>query len=156
MARRATDRVEEWTTTTASSQPVAWAAGKMQEICLFLHRQTNKQTNVNATDDAAIGRVDRSWTLNRPPFRLEAANVSNLTAKPVWCVLHALSLSLYTINLFKLHRMREMQTIVTDVRGVCLSVCLSRGACSVCEGHSVQPLPSYFGLRAKHTFTIRM
>jgi len=30
--------------------------------------------------------------------------------------------------LFKLHRMHEMQTIVTDVRGVCPSVCLSRGS----------------------------
>jgi len=30
--------------------------------------------------------------------------------------------------IFRLHRMHEMQTIVTDVRGVCLSVCLSRGS----------------------------
>jgi len=30
--------------------------------------------------------------------------------------------------------MHEMQTVVTDVHGVCL-----------CGGHSVQPLPNYFG-----------
>jgi len=31
--------------------------------------------------------------------------------------------------------MHEMQTIVTEVRGVCLSVCLSRGVirCSLCQ-----------------------
>jgi len=40
--------------------------------------------------------------------------------------------------------MHEMQTIVTDVRGVCLSVSLSRGS-TVC-GALVQPLPNYFGL----------
>jgi len=44
--------------------------------------------------------------------------------------------------------MHEMQTIVTDVRGVCLLVCpsisLSRGS-TVC-GAFVQPLPNYFGL----------
>jgi len=28
-----------------------------------------------------------------------------------------------TVVYFRLHRMHEMQTIVTDVRGVCLSVC---------------------------------
>jgi len=42
--------------------------------------------------------------------------------------------------------MHEMQTTVADVRGVCPSVCLSRGACSVYGGHSVQPLPNFFGL----------
>jgi len=48
---------------------------------------------------------------------------------------------------FRLRRMHEMQTIVTDVRGVCPSVCLSRGgACSVCGGHSVQALPNCFGI----------
>jgi len=40
--------------------------------------------------------------------------------------------------------MHEMQTIVTDVCGVCPSVCLSRGS-TVC-GAFVQPLPNYFGL----------
>jgi len=30
--------------------------------------------------------------------------------------------------IIKLHRMHEMQTTVTDVCGVCLSVCLSRGS----------------------------
>jgi len=29
---------------------------------------------------------------------------------------------------FRLRRMHEVQTIVTDVRGVCPSVCLSRGS----------------------------
>jgi len=36
--------------------------------------------------------------------------------------------------------MHEMQTIVTDVCGVCQSVGMS------CVGQSVQPLPKYFGL----------
>jgi len=48
-----------------------------------------------------------------------------------------------TKHCFRLHRMREMQTIVTDDRCVCLSVCLSRGStplhcagfirCSLCQ-----------------------
>jgi len=47
------------------------------------------------------------------------------------------------------------ETIVTDVRGVCLSeslrqsVCLSRGSIKsalLCGGHSVQPLRNHFGL----------
>jgi len=49
--------------------------------------------------------------------------------------------------------MHEMQTTVTDVCNVCLSVfssvCLSRGSInsiSVCGGHLVQPLPNYCGL----------
>jgi len=38
------------------------------------------------------------------------------------------TLALLTVDtLFRLHRMHEMLTIVTDVRGVCLSVCLSCG-----------------------------
>jgi len=41
--------------------------------------------------------------------------------------------------------MREMQTIVSDVRGVCLSVCPSVSL-SVTRGHSVQPFPNDFGL----------
>jgi len=36
--------------------------------------------------------------------------------------------------------MREMQTIVTDVCGVCLSVMQL-----VSVSHSLQPLPNYFG-----------
>jgi len=32
------------------------------------------------------------------------------------------------IVICRLHRMHEMLTIVTDVRGVCQSVCLSRGS----------------------------
>jgi len=43
--------------------------------------------------------------------------------------------------------MHEMQTIVSDVRGVCPSVCLSRDS-TVC-GAFVQPLPNYFGLLLK-------
>jgi len=52
-----------------------------------------------------------------------------------------------------------MQTLLTDIRGVCLSVCLSRGlnhggTCSVhrmpCAwGHSVQPLSNAFGFSLK-------
>jgi len=45
--------------------------------------------------------------------------------------------------------MYEMQTIVTDDRGVCLSVCLSRGSTrqrvQCVRGHSMQPLLNYFG-----------
>jgi len=51
--------------------------------------------------------------------------------------------------LFRLHRMHEMQTIVIDVCCVSLSVCPSRGSvnsASLCGGHTVQPLPNYFGL----------
>jgi len=45
------------------------------------------------------------------------------------------------------HRMHEMLTILTDVRGVCLSVCLSRSlnwqfAVPCARGHWVQPLAS--------------
>jgi len=44
-----------------------------------------------------------------------------------------------------------MQTIVTDDRGVCLSVSLSvtrlnSAARALCAAHSLQPLPNYFGL----------
>jgi len=47
----------------------------------------------------------------------------------------------------RLHRMHEMQTIVTDVRGVCLSVCPSVTRRVQCvRGLSVQPLPNYFEL----------
>jgi len=38
--------------------------------------------------------------------------------------------------IFRLHRMHEIQAIVSDVRGVCLSVCHAAelgGACSVCR-----------------------
>jgi len=48
--------------------------------------------------------------------------------------------------------MHEMQTIVTDVRGVStvgLSVSLSvtrLNSASLCGGHLVQPLPNHFGL----------
>jgi len=52
-------------------------------------------------------------------------------------------------------RLHEMQTIVTDVRGVCQSVRQpvshggSTSSASLCGGHSVQPLPNYFGLLFK-------
>jgi len=36
--------------------------------------------------------------------------------------------SLHKMYCFRLHRMHEMQTIVSDARGVCLSVFLSRGS----------------------------
>jgi len=58
------------------------------------------------------------------------------------------------MSIFRLYRMREMLTILTDVRGVCLSVCLSRGLnrrrrgtirrVPCAHGHSVQPLSNYF------------
>jgi len=38
----------------------------------------------------------------------------------------------------------EMQTIVTDVHGVC--VCHAANSASLCGDHSVQPLPNHFGL----------
>jgi len=53
------------------------------------------------------------------------------------------------ISLVRLHRTYEMHTIVTDLRHVCQSVCLSvtrLNSASLCGGHSVQPLPNYFGL----------
>jgi len=39
--------------------------------------------------------------------------------------------------------MREMQTVVTNVRGVCPSVCLLHGS-TTCVAF-MQPLPDYFG-----------
>jgi len=48
--------------------------------------------------------------------------------------------------------MHEMQTVVTDVRGVCQSVSLSvtrlnsAARAVVTQDHSMQPLPNYFGL----------
>jgi len=55
-------------------------------------------------------------------------------------------LSLFCWLLFRLHRMHEMQTIVTDVRSVCLSVCLSRSwiqqRVQCVQRHSVQALPN--------------
>jgi len=59
---------------------------------------------------------------------------------------------------FRRHRMHDMLTIHTDVRGVCPSVCLSRGLnrrrrvqCTprrvpCARGHSVQPSPNACGL----------
>jgi len=50
-------------------------------------------------------------------------------------------------KIIRLHRMREMQTVVTDVHSVCPKVChatLSYGW-AVCVAF-VQPLPNYFGL----------
>jgi len=57
---------------------------------------------------------------------------------------------------FRLHRMHEMQTVVIDVCGVCLSglpihqsVCVTW--CAQCVwGYSVQSLPNYFGLLLSH------
>jgi len=54
--------------------------------------------------------------------------------------------------------MHEMQTIVTDVLSVCQfvrqSVCHggSTSSASLCGGHSVQPLPNYFGLLVSSLF----
>jgi len=48
--------------------------------------------------------------------------------------------------------MHQMQTIVTDVCGVCPSVRLHvnpLNSASLCEGHSVQSLPNHFGLLSK-------
>jgi len=44
----------------------------------------------------------------------------------------------YLLQFFRLHQMHEMQTIVSDVCSVCLSVCPSVSL-SVIPGHSVQP-----------------
>jgi len=46
------------------------------------------------------------------------------------------------VSVFRLHRMHEMQTIVTDVRGVCLSISLSAmwlelSGCVQCVPHAV-------------------
>jgi len=42
--------------------------------------------------------------------------------------------------------MHEMQTIITDVRSVCQSVCHAAQLGFTVWGHSVQPLPNHFGL----------
>jgi len=58
---------------------------------------------------------------------------------------------------FRLHRMHEMQTIVTNVHSVCLSVCLLRGfinSASLCWGHSVQLLPNHWSLVKQCTLTL--
>jgi len=56
--------------------------------------------------------------------------------------------------------MHEMQPIVTDDRGVCLSVCLSvsLSLSFTMRGHSVQPLPNNFGLLfyGAHGVTVRV
>jgi len=51
--------------------------------------------------------------------------------------------------IFRLHRMREMQTIVTVDRGVCLSVSLSVSLSVTwlnCVVRLMQSLPNHFGL----------
>jgi len=47
-------------------------------------------------------------------------------------------------SLFRLHRMHEIQTIVIDVRGLSVSLSVTRlnsAARAVCAAHSLQPLP---------------
>jgi len=46
-------------------------------------------------------------------------------------------------RIIRLHRMHDMQTIVTDVRGVCLSACHVAQLNFTVWGHSVQSLPNY-------------
>jgi len=41
--------------------------------------------------------------------------------------------------------MHMMQTVVTDMRGVCQSV-MRLNSASLCGGQSVQSLPNYFGI----------
>jgi len=52
-------------------------------------------------------------------------------------------------SIIRLHPMRQMQTIVTDVRGVSLS----RGSTVCCA--FLQPLPNHFGLLLYTTFQIK-
>jgi len=66
--------------------------------------------------------------------------LSRLISVLQW-LFHAVSIvaSRPTLFLFRLHRMHEMLTIVTDLRGVCLSACLSVTQCghvmyAVCAG----------------------
>lgn len=49
-------------------------------------------------------------------------------------------------NFIRLRRMCEMWTIVTDVSGVCPSVCLVAQLNFIVWGHSVQFLSNLFGL----------
>jgi len=53
-------------------------------------------------------------------------------------------ISLFVFQCFRLHRMHKMQTVVIDVRGVCLFVTRLNSA-SLCGGHSMQPLQNHFG-----------
>jgi len=52
----------------------------------------------------------------------------------------------FRATIFNLHRMHEMQTIVTDVHGVRQSVCHTAYSVvrAVCAVHSLQSLPNYF------------
>jgi len=57
----------------------------------------------------------------------------------------------------RLHQMHEMLTILTDVRGVCPSVCLSQSLNwqrQCVQGDSVQPLPNAFSLLLTYNATI--
>jgi len=47
--------------------------------------------------------------------------------------------------IFRLHRMHEMQTIVTDVRVVCLSVCPSRGTTRLHRAKPAEQIKILFG-----------
>jgi len=57
-----------------------------------------------------------------------------------------LDFNVHSTGIVKLHRMHEMQIIVTNVHS--LSVCLSHGSINSASlwGHLVQPLPNHFGL----------
>jgi len=61
----------------------------------------------------------------------------------VWVVCAKATCLLF--RFLRLHRMHELQTIVTDVCVVCPSVSLSVTQLNVCDAF-VQPLPNYFGL----------
>jgi len=49
-------------------------------------------------------------------------------------------------NSFRLHRMREMQSILTDSLGVCLSVCLSRGSSRLHCAKMAEEIKMLFGV----------
>jgi len=50
--------------------------------------------------------------------------------------------------------MHEMQTVVTDARGVCLSV--RQPVAQLCVAHLTEPLPVHFGLFFHESFVIRI
>jgi len=58
------------------------------------------------------------WTQSSPVSQMFLAAACNAPTR----------LFLWALAVFRLHRMHEMHTIVTDVRSVCLSVCLSCGS----------------------------
>jgi len=94
------------------------------------------QSNVSSTQNASLHSSSEELL---PNFTSLPAEVTDSVTTPILDILEVsiyfkryrmfisvhLCAFLYCCCIFRLHRMHEMQTIVTDVSNVCLSVCLS-------------------------------